>query len=310
MHPMKYQPKHIFEYIALILVSGLVRILPLRAALALGWIVAAGTHFVGRINVERTHRRIREVFGDRYSDQEVRHIAWISWRNLFFNGIDALRFSMLSLKKIRKQPLASLEPKLNEIMKNTEGGFILATPHMGNWEIAGVAADLAGIPICAIARKQKNPLVDGFINKMRQSFSLEILFTGRHIGKGVVDRLKHGKTLAILPDTNARVGGVTVDFLSGKATIAPGTAHFAQMADCPIYPAVVRRIGWTKHDALLFDPITPDPSLKKTEDQQRMMQSLMTTISEEICKTPEQYFWYNKRWVLNPQEMNTPKETQ
>jgi lauroyl/myristoyl acyltransferase len=29
------------------------------------------------------------------------------------------------------------------------------------------------------------------------------------------------------------------------------------------------------------------------------MAELMSALSEEICKTPEQYFWYNKRWVLN-----------
>lgn len=296
---MKHKPKFIVEYILLVSVAGLIRILPLRAALGVGWLVAAGTHFIGRVKVDRTHERIHQVFGDRYSEKEIRYMAWISWRNLFFNGVDALRFSMLTLKKIQTQSISRIESKLKEIMKKSGGGLILATPHMGNWEIAGVAADLAGIPICAIARKQKNPLVDGFINKMRQSFSLEILFTGRHVGKGVVARLKKGKALAILPDINARVGGVTVDFLNGKATIAPGAATFAQMANCAVYPVCVRRVGWTKHDAVLLDPVTPNSAIDKKEDQHRMMQEIMTAISTEICKTPEQYFWYNKRWVLN-----------
>jgi len=297
---MKHKPKHVLEYVALVLIGGLIRILPLRAALGLGWLFAAGTHFIGRINADRTHGRIRQVFGDRYSEKEVRHIAWISWRNLFFNGIDALRFSMLSLEKIRKQPIAELELKLKDILKTGEIGFILATPHMGNWEIAGVSADLAGLPIFAIATKQKNPLVDGYINRMRQSFNLEILLKGRTVGKGVVERLQQGRLLAILPDIGAKRGGVTVDFLNNKSTIGPGTAAFAQMANCPVYPICVRRIGWTRHDATLLDPVVPDPAADKTEDQQRIMQEVMGAISKEICKTPEQYFWYNKRWVLNP----------
>jgi KDO2-lipid IV(A) lauroyltransferase len=299
---MKHHPKHIAEYVALISVAGLVRILPLRAALALGWLVAAGSHFIGRLNVERTHRRIREVFGDRYSEKEVRHIAWIAWRNLCFNAIDALRFSMLTPEKIRKQPLTSLEPKLKAGLKAHEDGFILATPHMGNWEIAGVAADLVGVPLFAIARKLKNPLMDDYINKMRSTFNLEILLSGTKIWQSVSERLTMGKVLAILPDINSRAKGVTVDFLNGRATIAPGAARFAQLAKCPIYPVVARRVGWTKHDAVLLDPILPDPKLDKALDQQRMMQELMTALSEEICKTPEQYFWYNKRWVLNAKD--------
>ena len=94
---MKYKPKHIAEYISLVLASGLVRILPLRAALALGWLFAVGSHFIGRVHVERTHGRIREVFGARYLEKEVRHIAWIAWRNLCFNAIEALRFTTLTL---------------------------------------------------------------------------------------------------------------------------------------------------------------------------------------------------------------------
>ncbi len=297
---MKYKPKHITEYVTLVLLSGLVRILPLRAALALGWLFAAGSHFIGRVNVERTHGRIREVFGDRYTDKEVRRIAWIAWRNLCFNAIDALRFSMLTPEKIRKQPLASLESKIKEILADCKNGFILTTPHMGNWEIAGIFADLADIPLFVIVRKQKNPLMNDYINKMRRTFSMEVLYREARMLKGVVDRLKNGKVLAILPDINSRAKGVTVDFLNGKASIAPGTAAFAQMADCPIYPICVRRIGWTRHDAVLLDPITPDPALGKEEDQQRIMQEVMAALSTEILQTPEQYFWYNKRWVLNP----------
>jgi len=297
---MKYQPKHIAEYIALVGVSGLIRLLPLRVALALGWLVAAGSHFIGRVNVKRTHQRIRDVFGDRYSEKEVRRIAWIAWRNLCFNVIDALRYSMLTAEKIRKQPLASLESKLKKILADCEHGFILATPHMGNWEIAGIAADLLGLPLFVIVRKQKNPLMDAYINRMRRTFNMEVLYRETRMWKGVIDRIKQGKVLAILPDINMRAKGVTVDFLNGQATIATGTAHFAQLANCPVYPVCVRRIGWTQHDAVLLDPIMPDPTLEKSDDQQRIMQSMMTAISKEIEKTPEQYFWYNKRWVLNP----------
>ena len=217
---MKHKPQYIVEYLLMVVVAGLVRILPLRAALGLGWLVAAGTHFIGRVKVERTHERIRQVLGEAFPEKEVRRIAWISWRNLFFNAIDALRFS-----------------------------------------------------------------------------------TGAHVGKGVVDRLKRGKVLAILPDIGSKsLAALTVGFLNGQASIAPGAAQFAQLADCPIYPVCMRRIGWTKHTAVMLDPIAPDPALGKSEDQQRIMVELMAAISKEILKTPEQYFWYNKRWVLNPKE--------
>ncbi len=295
---MKYKPKYVAEYLILVMLAWLIRTLPLRAALSLGWIFAAGTHFLGRVKVERTHDRVRKVCGDSYPDKEVRRIAWTSWRNLFFNGIEALRFSKLTLEDIRRQPLAEVEPELKKILSESTNGFILATPHMGNWEIAAVAADLVGVPLFAIARKQKNPLVDAYINKMRSSFGMEVIYRETRMWKSVVDRISAGKVMAILPDIGVRAKGVTVDFMNGSATIAPGAARFAQLADCPIYPVVVRRIGWTRHTAVLLNPVMPDSTADKEEDQLRIMEEMMAAFSLEILKTPEQYFWYNKRWVL------------
>lgn len=297
---MKYKPKHIVEYALLVLVADLIRILPLRAALAMAWLVAAGSHFIARVNVDRTRKRVRDVLGDGVSEKQIRRIAWVAWRNLCFNAIDAFRFTSLTPEKIRKQPLAQLEPALKKVLGDCDGGFILATPHMGNWEIAGIAGDLMGLPLFVIVRKQKNPLIDAYINKMRRSFDLEVLYRDAKGWKGVVDRLKQGKVLAVLPDIGIRARGVNVNFLNGTATIAPGAAHFAILAECPIYPVVVRRTGWTKHDAVLLDPIVANPAADRKEEQQRIMQEIMSALSKEILKTPEQYFWYNKRWVLDP----------
>ncbi len=296
---MKHKPTHILEYVLVVLFGFIVRILPLRVALSLGWLVAVCSHFIGRVHVERTRKRVRQVLGPDASEREVRRVAWIAWRNLVFNAIEGFRFTKLTTDKIRKQPIAALENRLREIADGCQAGFILATPHMGNWEIAGIAGDLMGFPLFVIVRKQKNQLINNYINKMRRSFDLEVLHRESKMWKGVADRLKQGKILAILPDINSRKRGVTVDYLNGKATIAPGAAAFARLADCPIYPIFVRRIGWTKHDAVLLDPILPDPEADDEQDQQRIMQEIMTAFSREILKTPEQYFWHNKRWVLN-----------
>ncbi|VGO17296.1 hypothetical protein PDESU_05892 [Pontiella desulfatans] len=298
-----HRPKHVVEYLLFRSIAGLVLILPLRAALGLAWLVAAGTHFLGRVNVERTRNRIREVFGEQKTEKEVRRIAWLAWRNLCFSAIEQIRFPKLTLAKIRKQPMGSLEGDLKKIMEGCESGFIMTTAHFGNWEIAAIAGDLIGLPLFTIVRKQKNPLMNDYINKMRCSFNLELIYRESNIWKSVVDRIKQGKVLAILPDVNVRKGA-TVDYLNNKATVAPGAAHFAQLANCPIYPVMARRIGWTQHDATLLAPILPDPEADKKADQQRIMQEIMAAFSKEVLKAPEQYFWYNKRWVLDPKSGN------
>ncbi|MEE9368919.1 MAG: hypothetical protein V3V05_08640 [Pontiella sp.] len=297
---MKYRPKHILEYILLVCAGGLIRILPLRVSLALGWLLAAGMHYIGGFRRLEAYRRLREVFNDRFSEKEIKRIAWISWRNLCFNGVEAMRFSKLTVEEVSKQPLAKEAPRLFEALEQEDAGYIFATIHMGNWDMAGVTADLLGMPIFSIARRQKNPLTDDYLNKARNAFNMEIILNDSTILKGVIKRIRSGKVLAILPDVRNKTEAFPVKFLNGEANLGAGVALFARQCKCPIYPAVVRRVGWTQHEATIFDPIYPDSTVDKVDDWKRMMQQMMDLFNEEIAKTPEQYFWYNKRWVLDP----------
>ena len=296
-----HRPKHIFEYMLLVSAGGILRTLPLRVALSLGWLVAKCMHHIrGGFRKKEAHRRLREVYGDRFSDKEIKQMAWISWRNLCFNAVEMIRFSKLTVEDVKKQPLAKEAPRLFKALEKEENGYIFATIHMGNWDMAGVTADLMGMPIFSIARRQKNPLTDDYLNKARNAFNMEIILNDSKILKGVIRRIRAGKVLAILPDVRNRTEAFPIKFLNGEANLGAGVALFARQCKCPIYPAVVRRIGWTQHDVTIFDPIYPDLEMEKADDWKRIMQEMMTLFNDEIAKTPEQYFWYNKRWVLDP----------
>jgi lauroyl/myristoyl acyltransferase len=65
---------------------------------------------------------------------------------------------------------------------------------------------------------------------------------------------------------------------------------------------VVLREGWTRHRWRLVDAVYPDPALDKQADWQRMTQAVIDHFDAAIRDHPDQYFWYNKRWVLDPLE--------
>jgi len=70
---MKYRVKHVVEYALLRGVVGLVRRLPYRLALFVGWSIAWPAHFIFRFRVRQARERIRGVFGDRYSKRGEAH---------------------------------------------------------------------------------------------------------------------------------------------------------------------------------------------------------------------------------------------
>ncbi len=296
---MKHRPKHLVEYVLLRGLVGMVRILPLRGALVLGWLIGAVFFFVCRYRRTKAAARLGEVFGDRLTEKERQRIAWLSFRNICFNAVEAARFDKLTPEKMKRMPLYKAIDQVHQTYK-AEGPLIVATAHMGNWDLAGVASKLDNLPIFSIARRQKNPLTDALLNRMRNATGMEVVLNDSRVLQTVVRRLKKGEILAILPDVRSKTEALSIDFLGGKANLGAGAALFAQMAHCPIVPVVLTRRGWTQHDCQIFDPISSNPDIDKKEDRLRVIQELVSIFNAEILNTPEQYFWFNKRWVLDP----------
>lgn len=299
---MEASPKQIAEYLLLRGAGCLLRRLPYRLALLLGWLIAGLLFHLVRFRRREAERRIRTVFNNTLSKRRVRKIAWRSLRNLCFSVVEMVRLDKLTKAKVETmegyRPMAQMWREHQT--KNPEQGAILATIHMGNWEQCGIATHLLEIPVFFIVRRQKNPLTNAHMKKMRETTGIEIIMNDSRVLRGILRRLHKGQVLAILPDVRARTQALSIDFLGGKANLGKGMAMFARQTGTPIYPTLVKRQGWTKHTCRLLDPITPDPSLGKEEDWQRMTQQVMDIFTNEIKSDPEQYFWYNKRWVLDP----------
>ncbi|MEI6148623.1 MAG: lysophospholipid acyltransferase family protein [bacterium] len=297
---MKTRLKHRVEYVVLRGVAGLVGVLPYRAALAVGWGLAGiGFHAV-RFRRREAERRIREVFGGRYTDRQVRQIAWQSLRNLLFTAVDIIRTPSTTLAFLKG--VADYDEFLRQVATHhaTGRGAIIAVPHMGAWELPGRAMLLSGLPLFSVAGKQRNPLFDQYLNTTRERSGIPITMRGASTLRAIITRLKAGDFLALLPDVRMRTEAVKVRFLGKEANLGAGMALFARHAGVPIYPVIVTRVGWARHAARIYPPIFPDPSLDKQADVQRMTQQVMDIITQAILADPGQWFWYNKRWVLEP----------
>ncbi|MDA0577354.1 MAG: lysophospholipid acyltransferase family protein [Verrucomicrobia bacterium] len=297
---MTHRPKHILEYALLRLIGAVVTRLPHRAALTTGWLLA-GISFCFAPNRRReAHRRIRAVFGDRHAAPTIRRIAWCSWRNIVFDGIEMLRVRHITPAWIEKSTncAAAVVPILAHTP--TGRGAIIAIPHMGNWETAAVAAHHAGIPIFSVTGRQKNQLVDNYINRLRRLPGIDTIARGSGTMRAVIRRLRSGGVLAIMTDVRTAEGGLPITFLGSDALIGAGMASFARLADVPIFPCVITRVGWLRQRMQVSDPIWPDPSLAKNDDIRRMTQLVMSRFDTWIREAPEQWFWYNRRWVLDP----------
>lgn len=298
--------KHRLEYGALIAVKKLVNLLPYRAALALGWLLAVVGFRVLRFRRAEAIRRIRSVFGDTLTPRRAEAVAWEAFRNFLFTAVESMRGERIDAAwvagHVRAQPLF-------DFMKARAGmGAILALPHMGSWELGGAACRTQGIPFFSIAARQKNPLFNDYLNRQRTRSGIDILVRGDVSLKGVIRRLKEGKCFAILPDVRNPAPALSVPFLGSNANVAAGMALFARQAGVPIVAVILTRQGWTRHTFTLLEPILPDPALDRDEDLLRMTRTIFAQFDAAIRETPGQWFWYNKRWILDPVAAPAPSE--
>ena len=283
------------------MLAGLFAVLPARAAYGVGWLLAVPIHFLFRWRVGAARSRLRAVFGEERSEREIRRIAWLSWLNLCYSVVELLR-----LPRITPAGLERIFVDLRGIRRAVEtarapdGGLLVATVHSGNWDLGGVACRLLGLPVFFIARRQKNPLVDAYLVRMRGVTGADTVLNDSGMLREIIRRLRAGQILAILPDVRAPTPGVQVDFLGGVANVGGGAAMCARHAGVPIVPAVLRRDARCRLHWIALDPLQADPSLDKATDRERMTRELFRRLDQEIRRHPESYFWYNKRWVLDP----------
>ncbi len=297
---MRYRLQHTLEYAALRALATLLNALPYRAALALAWLLARGAFHLVRFRRREALRRIREVFGAGLPAREARRIAWLSLRNLSFNVVEMMRAPTLDAAWVASHipDFGRHIPAVQELIAR-HGGMVITVPHMGNWDLAGWACHRHGIRMFSIAAKQKNPLVNAWINRQRES-GMTVLERGGGTLKQILRLLRSGNVLAILPDVRMPTPDLPLPFLGGTANFGRGMAMFAITAQVPILLATFRREGWTRHALDVHPPLFPDPSLAKEEDARRLTAAVIERVDAAIRRAPEQWFWYNKRWVLTP----------
>lgn len=286
------------EYFLLRFFCALVNVIPYALAMALargfGWI---GFHVV-RFKRARTLERIRSVFPEK-SPQECRVIAVRSLQNVLQTGVEMMRAPKLDRAWMDRYVKDGSHYKglLQEFVDEGKG-VVIMVPHSGNWYMAAWAMAKYGLPLFAIAARQRNPKLNAWMN--RQYGDIEVLDRdNRSTLIQIHQRLRDGRAFAILPDLRVRNPDVEVDFLGGRANVSHAGAAFAVNSGCPIVLAVMTRENG-RHVFHYLKALRPDPAADKKEETRRLTREALKLLSDEIVKHPGDWYWYNKRWILEP----------
>lgn len=294
----KPKPVYLAEYAALRAVCGLINAIPYPLACFCARRLAALAVACG-FQRARTLSRIEGCFPG-IPRARARAIAVGSLANVFLNAVEMIRAPRLTKAWVTRhvKDIDLYAARLRDVLAEGRGAVIMV-PHCGNWYMAAWAMAQYGIPLAAIAARQRNPYVNAWMK--RQYGSIDVVERGRaSVMRDILDMLRAGRGFAILPDLRVPQPDVEVPFLNGTANVSHGGALFAVATGAPIVVAIMRR----EHGLHVFDHLAtlrPDPAATdRRAEAQRLTREVMKLLDDGIRRTPEQWFWYNKRWILQP----------
>ena len=269
--------------------------LAMAAARGLGW-----TAFhVFRFKRRRTLDRIRGVFPEK-SVREAKSIAVRSLQNVLQTGVEMMRAPQLDRAWMDRHVKDGQHYKDRLQAYVDEGkGVVIMVPHSGNWYMAAWSMAKYGLPLFAIAARQRNPKLNAWMS--RQYGDIEVLDRdNRNTLSLIREKLAAGRAFAILSDLRVRKKDVEADCLGGKANVSRSGAAFAVKCGCPIVVAVMTRQGG-RHVFNHIATLRPDPDAPdKKEEARRLTRETLKLLSDEIMKNPGDWYWFNKRWILEP----------
>ncbi len=287
------------EYAALRILCAALNALPYPLAMALARAFGSFLFHVVRFKRRRTLARIRGAFPEK-SAAEVRKIAKGSIQNVLMNAVEMMRAPSLTRAWMDAHVAdgALYKEKLQALVDEGRG-VVIMVPHTGNWYMAAWSMAQYGIPLFALAARQRNPKLNDWMH--RHYGVLDILYRDSRETLGTIrDRLREGRAFAILPDLRVRHKDVQVPFLNGVANVSHAGAMFAVRCHAPLVVAAMAREG-SRHVFRHLATLRANPDAANArEEAARLTTEAMRLIDADLKTHPQDWFWYNKSWILEP----------
>ena len=230
----------------------------------------------------------KKIKGIPYTEKDLNTLV----RNTFFNFaqylVDFFYIPKWTSEMVKKKVRVENIELLNEGLSHGKG-VIALTAHIGNWELAGIAASLLGYKVTAIAIPYLNPAVTRIYKTTRTTRGIEVILTGAN-PKHILKALRENRILAVLGDKVFTEKGTNVRFLGTEALLPRGPATLvvktgaAFVAGFFIMEGQNYRFFFTKIDQ-------PSPQLPEEEKINFLIQKGAEVIEKVILSYPDQ--WLN-----------------
>jgi KDO2-lipid IV(A) lauroyltransferase len=169
-------------------------------------------------------------------------------------------------------------------------GVILATAHLGSWEVGGAALAARGYSITTVAGIQFNPSLSPHVKKVKQDLGIDVVSS--RIGlRRLIEALNRHEIVALHIDGDQFAGGIEVGFFGHRAKLAGGLAALALKTGSAILPAFAIRTGRSKIAVFIEQEIPTGDG-----DQEAITERIVAVVEAYIKRYPDQWCIFRRLW--------------
>ena len=201
-----------------------------------------------------------------------------------------------SLNKSNIREWIDYEGLENYLDAKREGkGVLVATAHLGNWELSAFSHALMTEPMNVMVRPLDNPLIDRLVERRRTASGNCLLFK-RDAARSVLKALRNNEAVGILIDQNtAPAEGAFINFFGKAACAGTAFAKFASHSGAAVVPGFAIWDDARKKYVLRFYP-----KIELTGDTIADTQRIHSLIEKVVREHPDQWMWIHRRWKTRP----------
>jgi KDO2-lipid IV(A) lauroyltransferase len=186
------------------------------------------------------------------------------------------------------------EKYVTESLRNGKG-VILATPHLGSWELFGSYCS-SRYPLTSMYQKPPLKGLNELIRDGRQGSGGRYVPTDNSGIRALLQALRKGEMIGILPDQVPSQGGIIAPFFGHPALTMNLLSGLASKTNATVIFGFAERLSWSRGFRLHFLP--PD-ELISTSTLEESASRINAQVEKCIRMAPDQYLWVYKRFQKN-----------
>jgi len=174
-------------------------------------------------------------------------------------------------------------------------GVLVATAHLGNWELSAFSHAVMTAPMRVVVRPLDNPKIDDLVERYRELSGNRVI-RKKEAAREILRALKAGDAVGILIDQNVTPAeGVFIDFFGVQACAGTAFAKFAHHSGAAVVPGFAL---WNEEESRYVLRFYPEVAM--TGDVQEDTQRIHAVLERIIRQHPEQWLWIHRRWKTRP----------